>query len=175
MKQNYVAYIDDYNEITYLISKKGKYKAKSFYLYEDNKMIEELKVAYLHIENDLVKIVLNVKTRLILQRPYVIVDDLNNMIPVYTGSIVRTAEFESEFYYDGPLGYHYNPSSTIFRIWSPVARAIFIKLKYPDGTTSEKELVYQTKGLWTVEISGDLDGVAYIYNVKIFDEYEKVN
>lgn len=175
MKQNYVAYIDDYNEITYLISKKGKYKAKSFYLYEDNKMIEELKVAYLHIENEFVKIVLNVKTKLILQHPYVIIDDLNNIIPVYTGSIVRTAEFESEFYYDGPLGYHYNSSSTIFRIWSPVARSIIIKLKYPDGTTSEKELVYQNKGLWTVEISGDLDGVAYIYNVKIFDAYERVN
>lgn len=175
MKHTIVAYIDNYDEITFLVEKKGKYKAKSFYLYEDDELIEELKVRYQAHENNLIKIGLTVRTKLLLQHTYVILDDLNNEVPVYTGSVVRTTEFESEFFYDGPLGFDYAPTSTIFRVWSPVAHSIFIELKYPNGMLEHRELIYKRYGVWVVEIAGDLDGVAYVYNVKLFDEYERVH
>ncbi len=175
MKRAIVAYIDKYNEITFLVEKKGKYKAKHFYLYVNDELVEELKVLYHTQENNnLIKIGLAVQSKLVLRDTYVILDDLNNEIPVYSGSVVRTTEFESEFYYDGPLGFDYQPTSTIFRLWSPVAHSIFIELNFTDGHIERRELAYQQRGVWFVEIQGDLDGVAYIYYVKLFDDYVRV-
>lgn len=174
MKKIMVAYIDNYDEITFLVEKRGRYKAKSFYLYDAEDLVEELSVLYHATENNLIKIGLRVRTKLNLHHSYAILDDLNHNVPVYSGSVVRTAEFESEFYYDGPLGFDYTPSYTTFRVWSPVAKSIFIGLQYPDGRKERRELTYSRRGVWTVEISDDLDGVAYVYYVKLFEKYEKV-
>lgn len=174
MKQNMQAFIDNYDEITFLVFKKGRYKAKHFYLYDSEDLVEELKEIYTTSEHNFIKIGLRVKTKLILCHNYLILDDMNNTIPVYSGSVVRTTLFDSEFYYDGPLGFSYSPESTVFRVWSPVAKSIFIELKYPDGRKERRELSYLAKGVWATEIMGDLDKTAYIYFVKIFEDYRRV-
>lgn len=175
MKYTINAYIDTYHDITVIAEKKGKYKPKSFYLYDDEEMIEELKISYISHESNCIKIGLKNQNRLYFHHVYTILDDLNHVIPVYSGSVVRTTEFESEFYYNGPLGFEYTSESTIFRVWSPVANSVFIELKYPDGSIEHRELTYKKHGIWVVEIMGDLDGTAYVFNVKLFDDYQRVN
>ncbi len=175
MKHVINAYIDTYTDITVIAEKKGKYKPKSFYLYDDEEMLEELKISYISTESNCIKIGLINKTRLHFHHNYTIIDNLNHVIPLYSGSVVRTTEFESEFFYDGPLGFEYSNTSTIFRVWSPVAKSIFIELKYKDQHFENRELTYKKHGVWEVEIAGDLDGVAYAYYVKLFEDYQKVN
>lgn len=174
MKQSIKAYIDNYDEITVIIEKKGRYKGKKFYLYETEDLVEELSINYQATENNIIKIGLKVKSRLNFHYGYLILDDANNTIPVYTGSVVRTSQFESEYYYDGPLGFEYTENSTIFRVWSPVAKSIFLEVVYPDGHNDKREMNCERHGVWTTEVSGDLDKVAYRYQVKIFDEYQPV-
>lgn len=174
MRYTMMAYIDSYNEITFLVQRKNRFKAKSFKLYQEENFIEDLQINYIQSEHNMVKISLKVNTKLVLHYSYYIVDDLNHRVPVYSGSIVRTAEFESEYFYDGPLGFEYTKDETIFRIWSPVAKAIYISLLYKDGSIGRKDLSYQDHGVWQASISEDLDGVGYVFYVKIFDYYEKV-
>lgn len=175
MKKTFMAFIDNYDEITFLVrSRKARYKGKNFYLYDDEDLVEELKVNYQAVENNLIKIGLKVKSKLNLHHNYSILDDLNNSVAVYSGSIVRTTEFESEFYYDGPLGFEYTKDETVFRVWSPVAKSIFICLQSPEGCIDRRELTHFKNGVWSVEIKGNLDRYKYVYYVKLFDKYERI-
>ncbi len=174
MRYTMMAYIDTYNEITFLVQRKNRFKAKKFVLYDEEKFVEELTINYTQNEHNMVKISLNVNSKLILHHNYYIVDDLKHHVPVYSGSIVRTTEFESEYFYDGPLGFEYSKEKTIFRVWSPVAKSIYVSVSYKDGSMDRKDLTYQSHGVWMASIKGDLDGASYAYYVKIFDYYEKV-
>ena len=174
MKHSIVAYIDNYDDITLLNYRKTRYKAKHFYLYDSEDLVEELTEKYRNTEDNFIKIGFIVQTKLNLHHSYVILDDLNNTIPVFTGSVVRTTLFESEFFYDGPLGMDYTKERTVFRVWSPVAKTIFIELKFPNGKIDKREMAYQARGMWEIDIDGDLEGTAYAYLVKIFDNYERV-
>ncbi len=174
MRYTMMAFIDSYKEITFLVQRKNRFKAKSFKLYDEDTLIEELSVLYHTNEHNMVKIGLGVTHKLCLHHNYYILDDLKHRVPVYSGSIVRTTEFESEYYYAGPLGFSYTKERTTFRVWSPVAKAIYVSVIYQDGTLEHKDLTYQSHGLWMTSISKDLEGASYVYYVKIFDYYEKV-
>lgn len=174
MRYIMMAFLDSYDEITFLVQKKNRFKAKKFQLYQDENFIEDLQINYTHSEHNMVKISLKVNSKLTLHNYYYILDDLKHRVPVYSGSVVRTTEFESEYFYDGPLGFEYTKEATVFRVWSPVAKAIYVSLLYKDGSIGHQDLVYQDHGVWQTTISGDLDGVGYVYYVKIFDYYEKV-
>ena len=175
MNKNIMGFIDTYNEINIIYSKKAKYIAKNFYLYSGEDLIENLTVNYISTEGPITKVSVGVKNKLDLHVNYYILDDLDNMIPVYTGSVVRTTEFETTYFYKGKLGFIYDKDSTLFRIWSPVASSIYIELLYPNGKKSKRELTYSRQGVWEIELMGDLEGVAYIYYVKVFDKYKRVN
>lgn len=174
MRYTMMAYIDSYNEITFLVQRKNRFKAKRFVLYDEENFVEELTINYSNNEHNMVKISLNVNSKLILHHNYYIIDDLKHRVPVYSGSIVRTTEFESEYFYDGKLGFEYTKEETTFRVWSPVAKAIYVSVYYKDGSMDRKALTYHSHGVWMTTITGDLDGVSYAYYVKIFDYYEKV-
>lgn len=171
-KNKMVAFIDTFEDITVLIDKKGKYKGKEFSLMDtEGNIIEKLTIQYHSLEPNFLKFGLKSYTSLELTKEYYILDDLRHMIPLYSGSVVRTTEFESLYFYDGPLGIEYSPEKTTFRVWSPVAREIRLKLIYGNGKEDIKYLSYGKKGLWSITITGDLEGVGYLYEVKVFSDY----
>ena len=174
MKNIMSAFIDSYDDLTLLLEKKGKYKGKYFYLYNGNgQLLEELKVNYQAIEKNFIKFGLKYNVKLDLTKDYFVVDDLNVSYPIYTGSIIRSAEFESQYYYDGPLGVSYSPEKTIFRLWTPVAKSVRLEIK-KDAKTITKDLSYYGKGVWLLELDGDWECAEYIYLVRIFNKYTKV-
>ncbi len=173
MQYKMSAYIDSYDDITLLVDKKVKYKGKSFFLYQEQTLIEELKINFHCIERNFIKYGLKYQNPLCLHKEYMIMDDLHHMIPLYTGSIIRTAEFEAQYFYDGPLGVEYHPAETVFRLWSPVARAIRLELR-KNGKSTYYEMMYREKGLWELRLIGDLEGYAYVYYVKIFSKPSRV-
>ena len=175
MNKSIMGFIDTYDEINIIYTKKAKYIAKNFYLYTGDDLVEKLHINYISTEGSITKVSVKVKNKLDLHVNYTILDDFDNMIPVYTGSVVRTSEFESNYFYGGKLGFIYTKEYTTFRIWSPVASSIYVELVYQTGKKSKRELTYYQKGVWEVEIPGDLDGVAYIYYVKVFDKYKRMN
>ena len=174
MKNLMSAFIDSYEDLTLLLEKKGKYKGKTFYLYNGNgQLLEELKISYQAIEKNFIKFGLKYTTNLDLTKDYFVVDDMNMTYPIYSGSIIRNAEFEARYYYDGPLGVSYTKEKTIFRLWTPVAKSVRVEI-CKDCKTITKDLSYYGKGLWSLELEGDYECATYVYLVKIFNKYSKI-
>ena len=79
-----MAFIDSYDEITFLVQRKNRFKAKSFKLYDEDTFVEDLTILYHANEHNLVKIGLRFTHRLDLHHNYYIIDDLKHHVPVYS-------------------------------------------------------------------------------------------
>lgn len=87
-------------------------------------------------------------------------------------------------YYDGnDLGAVYTKDKTAFRVWSPTAQKVTLRL-YQAGTgdnlIKETEMKHSEGGTWYVQADGDLHGVYYTYmitradkSVEVVDIYAK--
>jgi len=88
--------------------------------------------------------------------------------------------FNDQFGYDGELGAIYTASKTTFKLWAPISDAVTLNLytKGHKATQMDYDSVagvdtpYQTevmtlgdKGVWSVDVMGDLDGIYYTYSV----------
>ena len=85
--------------------------------------------------------------------------------------------FGLKYNYDGELGAIYSPSKTTFKVWSPVSKEIKLRI-YENGTPTsvdaskgndtftEYEMTKGEKGVFSYELSGDLQGKYYTYFVK---------
>lgn len=87
--------------------------------------------------------------------------------------IFSTEEFESEYTYDGnDLGATWTKDATTFKVWAPTADAVSVNL-YKEGEAGKDDKIETVemkkgdKGVWSVEKSGDLNGVYYTYTVKV--------
>jgi pullulanase len=64
----------------------------------------------------------------------------------------------------------YSKESTQFKLWSPNAEEIVLRL-FKTGNNSEafttKQLKKEVNGIWQLKVDGDLDGTYYTYQVKI--------
>ncbi len=76
---------------------------------------------------------------------------------------------DQPFYEGNDLGLNYSPQKSTFRIWSPVAEEVKLKL-YQNGIGNNliKELNLQKsdKGTWFLEVFEDLKGKFYTFQVK---------
>ena len=65
---------------------------------------------------------------------------------------------------------NYSKESTLFRLWSPNAEEIVLRL-FKTGNNSEafttKQLKKDVNGIWQLKVEGDLNGTYYTYQVKI--------
>ncbi len=79
-------------------------------------------------------------------------------------------EIDRQYAYNGFLGAKYSPESTIFRVWTPLADSVKLKL-YTDckvrDSSFEAEMLKLPSGVWEYEVKDDLNGVYYTYTVKI--------
>lgn len=92
-----------------------------------------------------------------------------NATSIYMPSIYSTPAFEEAYTYDGDdLGATYSKEKTSFRVWSPLAKAVTLKL-YKDGSQGdayeEIPMDKSEKGTWVCSKEGDLNGVYYTYLV----------
>ena len=72
--------------------------------------------------------------------------------------------------YEGTdLGVTYNPTHTIFRVWSPNAQAIKLNI-YNNGINGQPTIVYEMshsqQGTWTYTINEDLKGNFYTFQIQ---------
>ncbi len=167
------AFIDSYEFITILVDKSIDNDEKEFTLI-DGKTKKKLEVLNHYEEYYFNKYTVKFIPSIKLHKDYKITDELENETSLKSGSIIRDPKFEEEFYYDGPLGVTYTKEATTFRIWSPVAKEIYIELN-DHGKSKRHNLKYQSRGLWEVVVNGDLDSIGYIYFVRVFDRFIRIN
>ena len=82
--------------------------------------------------------------------------------------VVRTGYFEDTFYYDGnDLGCTYTQRLTKFKVWAPTAYHVILELEDLNGKIKYYTMIRQDKGVWVVNITGDIEGYKYRYGVDI--------
>ena len=86
--------------------------------------------------------------------------------------LYSTSVFESQFTYEGDdLGATWTPEKTTFRVWAPLASAVYVHL-YESGHEGGLEDMLQAvpmtadvNGTWVATVEGDLNGIYYTYAV----------
>lgn len=95
-------------------------------------------------------------------------------------------EFDELYKYEDELGTIYNNRKTTFKIWAPLADSVEVIFYGKDGydyRSDAKEVIkmkYEEKGVWKLEVKGDLNGEFYNYIIKrsgvskeVIDPYAK--
>ena len=112
---------------------------------------------------------INMKQPLDLNNTYKIVSTEYGEKGLSYGGVYSSEDFDNAFYYEGDdLGAVYTKDSTTFKVWAPFAAAIKLNL-YKEGLEGEayevKDMTKGEKGVWSVKVDGDLNGVYYTYSV----------
>lgn len=85
------------------------------------------------------------------------------------------ASYDDYPVYEGnDLGVTYSPESTLFKIWSPTASEVVVRLyEKGDGGDAIREEAMQKgeKGVWELTLDGDLNGKYYTFQVKADGEW----
>lgn len=96
---------------------------------------------------------------------------------VQLGDVYDTLEFNTQFTYEGDdLGPVYSDDSTTFKVWAPTAQDVNLVL-YDDHKSSEGqtfEMSFESEGVWSATVEGDLHNQLYVYAVKHQNTYEDV-
>ncbi|MEI6649078.1 MAG: type I pullulanase [Actinomycetes bacterium] len=91
---------------------------------------------------------------------------------VIQAKLFDSAEFAAKYTYNGnDLGNTYSKSATKFRVWAPTATSVSL-LTFPSLTASgieakETPMVADVNGTWTATVSGDQNGLSYLYRVTV--------
>ena len=111
---------------------------------------------------------------------------------VSIANLYDSAEFNEAFTYNGELGAIYTKEATTFKVWSPVSQSVKLRI-YANGTPTsvnaqkgndafdEYEMTKGEKGVYSKQLTGDLEGKYYTYvvsnanftNKEIVDPYAK--
>ena len=80
-------------------------------------------------------------------------------------------EFEEAYTYTGDdLGAVWTAGKTTFRVWAPIAEAVYVNLYQSgdasvDDRTEQLPMTADVNGTWVLEKAGDLNGIYYTYTV----------
>lgn len=82
---------------------------------------------------------------------------------------LHSRAFNAAKYYDGPLGIHYTPEETTFRLWAPTARRVQLILVSPNRQILEMKRLPEAPMVFGLSIRGNLWGRAYRYLLTFAD------
>jgi len=163
------AYIDSFSELTILVDKQINKPNTTFYLL-DGRERKRLTILNGYEEEMHYKYIVN-NPNVKLNKEYYISDNYGNKGLLRSGAVVRDPLYDSMFSYDGPLGVEYSKNKTTFRLWTPVAKEIYVELI--NGDNKERySLTYKDRGLWEVSIYKDIECYGYLYYVRIFEDFK---
>ena len=106
---------------------------------------------------------------------------------ISVSSLYKTEDFINNYTYDGELGAIYSPSSTTFKVWSPVSSAITLRTyaspskTLGDNNHHDYPMEKGEKGVFSYTLEGDKHGLYYTYvvtnsrnkEVEVVDPYAK--
>ena len=67
--------------------------------------------------------------------------------------------------FDGELGANCTENGTVFRVWQPLAERVVLRLYGKDGSVTDSVPLQSNDGVFECELSGDMDGVQYDFEV----------
>lgn len=90
-------------------------------------------------------------------------NDFNESCLLEIRYFAKTSDFDNLFYYDGnDLGATYHKDHTTFKLWAPIASKVILRYTLNEQTY-EVEMTKGDKGVFEVDVKGDLDNALYNY------------
>lgn len=173
MSKIYGAYLEDYHYIKVIVPAFETYNINNIWL-TNNKEKIQMNVFKSERFGQEFHLHTSFKGIICLHSDYVVNVDNKINFNLCLGKISKTARFEFENHYDGPLGCEYNKDYSVFRVWTPVAKSLELILIHKDGKEEPFYPEYTTNGVWQLKIDGDLDGYGYYYKVRINEKVHRV-
>lgn len=160
------------NVIEVNVSKEFSTKVlKTFRLYEGEKFLKNLKaVSQSESHSSNIYALLMDDFKFIPGKEYFIATEDNFYVPIDISYLAKTEAFEKKYRFDGALGTIYSKESTTFRVFSPFASVIILRLRRKGSDKTEAfEMNHDLEnGVFSITIEGDLDEAKYVYGVKVF-------
>ncbi len=160
------AYLDDYNKLVVEVSRKfyGGYTSGFYLSSEDGFHCDCHLKERIEKEGDIVYI-LQFSKEIQFGKRYDLHEVHGLIVPIEHRFIVHTERFHKSFTYTGnDLGSTYTPSKTSFALWAPTAVEVLLYV-----TLNKQITIYpmerDTKGVYRVEIKGDLKNATYLYRI----------
>ncbi len=165
----FAAYLDEMNVITILLPNTYHYGVSDRFFYIDGKNNKhQLKITEIISLWRETKYVCTTDSTPKIGDQIWIVDSHNGKTDLQIGSVIRTAEFDRHFFYDGKdLGITYSSEKVILKLWAPTATNVKVKLMSPSKFSNDYVMTRMEKGVWTIEIKGNYENYLYSYFVCI--------
>lgn len=166
IKRDFFAYLDEMSVITILLPFSYHEGLSSLFfikigdqkkpLFIKEKLVLEESIKYICISPHTIE----------FGQTYWIIDEHQNQTDLQIGSVIRTPEFDTLFFYNGQdLGVSYQPQYSEIKLWAPTATAVRLKLHSTEGKDEIFDMVREEKGVWKLIKDGDLDGYKYTFLV----------
>lgn len=161
------AYLEDFTEVKVIVKDNISFDENNTFLKNDDKQIF-LKLNNKYNINGYNHFHFNVSEKVYPHLEYRVYlnDDMFQNLSL--GKITRSNLFDQIYYFEDWLGYKYTKSYTIFRLWTPVAKEVYLILN-----DKKHQMKYTEKGVWEVKINGDFDKAKYHYLFRINDVFEE--
>ncbi|WLR56024.1 type I pullulanase [Mesobacillus subterraneus] len=98
-------------------------------------------------------------------KTYEVLDENGGQTDLQIGAVIRTEEFDSLFFYGGDdLGVSYSRDKALFKLWAPTAAKMKLKF-FKEGDPNPKliDMTRIDKGVWSIEVAGDLELYRYSF------------
>jgi pullulanase len=169
MRKNktFEAYLDTMNTITvYLANSYYQGISDQFKIKTETGLRQELEIKEIDKLEDYTRYKLAVSD-IKMGQEYELVDDHHLTAPLKYGHVVRTAEFDDQFFYEGTdLGATYSQEKTVFKLWTPIASRVKIDI-CKDDKHQTIEMERKEQGVWRAEVEQDLELASYLYLIKV--------
>lgn len=155
---------DDYKSITVVLSEDWTEEMTLEIVDEESKA-----VAYEKLDADGTKVVLTFAKELDAFTAYKVCFNEAYLFKITIPDLFSSNAFEEKYTYTGgDLGAAWSKDATTFKVWAPTAESVKVNL-YQGGAKSGDDLIGShdmtagDKGVWSVKVDGDLNGVYYTY------------
>ncbi|TLG74225.1 type I pullulanase [Culicoidibacter larvae] len=166
MDKHIFAFWDDFQKIIIEDYQQKINDTNQFMLVGNDEQIELLFVSDYYVGDGHI-FEYTIKHELLFGSEYRVVSDNGINVVLENRNIVRTAEFDKRFYYDGDdLGVHYLPTQTEFAVWTPIATELLLWVKNADKTLI-KRFTRSEAGVWRLQLKGDFELSEYLLLVKV--------
>lgn len=147
-------------------------------LYENGKFLENLQLDNMLVSHDGKSCICSYKfsKEIKIGKEYTIYDKLNRIYNLDITYFAGLDSFEKRYRYRGQLGSIYSKEKTEFKVFSPLASQMYVKIYYTDlnKTTKVIKMDRQVNGVFQTIVEGDLEGLKYVYLVKINGQFFQV-
>lgn len=103
-----------------------------------------------------------------LAADYYVEHETHGSSKVQFGQIFSSEPFREKFHYAGlDLGFSYDLSKTVFKVWAPTADIVNVTIYSQDegGKGKNHPMILGEKGVWACTLEGNLEGLFYNYTV----------